>query len=280
MALGLGLGLGLKDDRDKNNASSLDMSPDMSIVPNLHAYKWVDLTHTFDENSLYWPAAVGTTEEGSFDMEVIYADDTDNGYYYASNQFCTPEHGGTHIDSPIHFARDRYTTEQLQLDKMNGPGIVIDITQQTSKDSDYLLSLEDVNAFEEKYGTIPSGSIVMLRTGWGNYYGNRTKYFGFVDGLPKDATNLHFPSYGTDAARLLIEDRAVGVLGIDAPSIDHGPSQSFLVHQLVFDQNIPALENVANLDQLPAVGSWIIAMPMKIGSGSGGPARIAALLPS
>ena len=280
MALGLGLGLGLKDDRDKNNASSLDMSPDMSIVPNLHAYKWVDLTHTFDENSLYWPAAVGTTEEGSFDMEVIYADDTDNGYYYASNQFCTPEHGGTHIDSPIHFARDRYTTEQLQLDKMNGPGIVIDITQQTSKDSDYLLSLEDVNAFEEKYGTIPSGSIVMLRTGWGNYYGNRTKYFGFVDGLPKDANNLHFPSYGTDAARLLVEDRDVNVLGIDAPSIDHGPSQSFLVHQLVFDQNIPALENVANLDQLPAVGSWIISMPMKIGSGSGGPARIAALLPS
>lgn len=219
LALGLGLGLGLKDDSDgKNNASSLDMSDaDMSIVPNLHAYKWVDLTHTFDENSLYWPAAVGTTEEGSFDMEVIYADDTDNGYYYASNQFCTPEHGGTHIDSPIHFARDRYTTEQLQLDKMNGPGIVIDITQQTSKDSDYLLSLEDVNAFEEKYGTIPSGSIVMLRTGWGNYYGNRTKYFGFVDGLPKDATNLHFPSYGTDAARLLVEDRNVNVLGIDAP---------------------------------------------------------------
>ena len=114
--------------------------------------------------------------------------------------------------------------------------------------------------------------------GRGNHYNNRTKYFGFKEGLPEDASNLNFPAYGTEAARLLVEERGIHVLGIDAPSIDHGPSQNFAVHVLVFEKNVPALENVAHLEKLPTVGSWIIAMPMKIDGGSGGPVRIAALL--
>ena len=99
------------------------------------------------------------------------------------------------------------------------------------------------------------------------------------DDTPGDASNLHFPAYGEEAARTLVEERRVAVLGVDTASIDHGPSTDFIVHQVANGANVAGLENLTNLDRLPATGAWVVALPMKIGGGSGAPARIVALLP-
>ena len=280
IGLGLGLGLGLRN-REKcvlENTTRLgsDKSiPSSSITGiNLHQYEWIDLSYVYDTNTAYWP-----TSPSTFELEEIYEGDTDGGFYYSANSFCTPEHGGTHIDAPIHFARDKHTTDKIPLDTLNGPGIVIDISKQAEQDPDYRLTKQDIVQFEEDNDiTIPQNSIVMLRTGYGKYYEtNREMYLG-DDPTTGDASNLHFPSYGEDAIRFLIAERHISVVGIDTASIDHGPSDDFIVHQLAFDANVPGLENVANLHLLPSIGSWIIALPMKIAGGTGGPTRIVALV--
>jgi Predicted metal-dependent hydrolase len=138
--------------------------------------------------------------------------------------------------------------------------------------------MEDVRSWEKQHGSIPSGAIVLLRTGWGKRWPDRKQYLG--DDTPGDASKLHFPSYGKDSAEYLVNQRHVGALGLDTASIDHGPSKDFLVHRIASAAGVPGLENLANLDQLPTVGAWVIALPMKIAGGSGGPLRVVALLPA
>ena len=128
---------------------------------------------------------------------------------------------------------------------------------------------------EQAHGEIPPGAIVLLRTDWSRRWPDAREYLG--DDTAGDASNLHFPGYGVEAARLLVEQRQVASLGVDTASIDHGPSTDFMVHQIAGASNVVALENVANLGQVPPVGSWIVALPMKITNGSGGPVRILAL---
>jgi kynurenine formamidase len=231
----------------------------------------VDLSHSYDEETLYWP-----TSPSAFELESLHHGPTEAGYFYSAKTFCTPEHGGTHLDAPIHFAEGAWTSEEIPIDRLIGPAVVMDVAEKARADPDYRLSVADVEAWEAEYGTVPAGSIVLLRTGWGSFWPDRKAVFG--DDTPGDASNLHFPSYGEEAARLLVEERRVAVLGADTPSIDHGPSQYFLVHQVANAANVPGLENVANLDRLPPVGAWIFALPMKIAGGSGGPVRIVALI--
>ncbi|MEO1086244.1 MAG: cyclase family protein [Acidobacteriota bacterium] len=178
--------------------------------------------------------------------------------------------------APIHFAAGKLTADQIPLESLLSPAVVIDVTSQAAVDRDYVLTAEDVTAWEAEHGIIGPGTIVMLRTGWGNKWPDRRAYLG--DDTPGDASNLHFPSYGEASARLLVE-RGVAVLGVDTASIDHGPSTDFIAHQIANGADVPGLENVANLDRLPARGAYVIALPMKIGGGSGGPVRIVALLP-
>lgn len=231
----------------------------------------VDLSYAFDERTLYWPNA-----PSSFKLERLAYGPTEAGFFYAANAYSAPEHGGTHLDAPIHFAQGRRTADQVPLDQLIGRAVVIDVSAKAGANPDYTLSREDVAAFEAKHGDIPQGAIVLLRTGWGSRWPDRKRYLG--DDRPGEVGNLHFPSYGRDAAQFLVQTRQVGVLGVDTASIDHGPSKDFVVHQIAAAANVPALENVANLQELPATGAWVIALPMKIAGGSGGPARIVALL--
>jgi kynurenine formamidase len=191
--------------------------------------------------------------------------------------YAAPEHGGTHLDAPIHFAAGHKTSDQIPVRQLIGPAVVIDVTSKTATDSDYRLTVDDVRAWESRYGTIPQGAIVLLRTGWGSRYPNRKAYFG--DDTPGATDNLHFPSYGVEAARLLVGERKVGAIGVDTPSIDYGPSKDFQVHQIAAAADVVGLENIANLERVPASGAWVIALPMKIGGGSGGPLRAVAVLP-
>ncbi len=238
----------------------------------LDEFELVDLTHPFNAATLYWP-----TSPTSFELEELAFGTTDAGYFYAANAISGPEHGGTHLDAPIHFAAGAHATDQIPLEKLMAPAVVIDVSAASAADSDYRLSREDVLAFEAEYGSIEAGSIVLLRTGWSDRWPDRLSYLG--DDTPGDASNLHFPSFGEEAARLLVEERGVAALGADVASIDYGQSTEFIVHRIAGAANVPGFENVANLGRLPARGATVIALPMKIEGGSGGPARIVALVP-
>lgn len=250
----------------------LGTEPAIAQQVDLGASRLVDLTHSFDERTIFWP-----TSPTSFELQQLARGRTDGGYFYSANALSMPEHGGTHLDAPIHFAEGRHTAEQIPLDRLIGPAVVIDVSAQAGRDPDYRLTRADVLAFEQAHGPIPAGSIVLLRTGWSRYWPDRRRYLG--DDTPGDASRLHFPSYGADAARLLVEERGVGVLGADVASIDHGQSRDFLVHRIAAARNVPGLENLTNLDALPPTGAIVVALPMKIEGGSGGPLRAIAIVP-
>jgi kynurenine formamidase len=232
----------------------------------------VDLTHPFNARTLYWP-----TSPSVFRLDTLSFGVTPAGFFYSAFAFSSPEHGGTHLDAPIHFARSGLTADRIPLEQLIAPAVVIDVTEKADRDADYRLSAEDVRQFEQRHGRIPAGSIVLLRTGWSRRWADRKAYFG--DDTPGDASRLHFPSYGVEAARLLVQERRVAALGADVASIDYGPSTDFAVHQLAAAANVPGLENLTNLHELPATGAIVIALPVKIEGGSGGPVRVVALVP-
>ena len=128
-------------------------------------------------------------------------------------------------------------------------------------------------------GWLPEGAIVLLRTGYEEFWPDRVRYMGTDARGPEAVAELHFPGLHPDAARWLVTSRAINAIGLDTPSIDYGQSTHFESHQVLFAADIPAFENLANLGELPATGFIVIAMPMKIAGGSGGPLRIAAIVP-
>jgi kynurenine formamidase len=241
-------------------------------APDLATAKIVDLTHPFDEKTIYWP-----TSPSAFELKKLAWGETEGGYFYSSFAFCTPEHGGTHLDAPIHFSRTGRTADQVPVRQLVAPAAVIDVSAKAAADPDYRLSAEDVAQWEKAHGAIPAGAIVLLRTGWGKRWPDRKRYLG--DDTPRDASKLHFPSYGEEAAKRLVQERKVGALGVDTASIDYGPSKDFTVHRIAMGAQVPGLENLANLEELPETGAWIVALPMMIAGGSGGPLRAIALLP-
>ena len=209
-----------------------------------------------------------------------FAGTTEEGFYYSANKYSAAEHGGTHIDAPVHFAEGHQSVDQIPLDQLIGPGIVIDASKQSTRNPDYLISTEDLLAWERSNGRIVAGTILLLRTGFGKYYPDRAKYMGTNERGEAAVAKLHFPGLHPDAARWLVENRSIKAIGLDTPSIDYGQSTLFESHRILFDKNIPAFENVANLEKLPTKGFWVIALPMKIKGGSGGPLRIVAILSS
>lgn len=232
----------------------------------------VDLTHAFDERTVYWP-----TSPSAFELDSLAWGETEGGWFYSAFAFSTPEHGGTHLDAPIHFARGGQAADEVPLERLVGPAVVIDVTERAAQDRDYLLTRDDVVRFEQEHGRIAPGTIVLLRTGWSRFWPDRAAYLG--DDTPGDASNLHFPSYGEDAARLLVEERQVAALGADVASIDAGASTDFAVHRVAAAANVPGFENLTNLDRLPATGAVVVALPVKIAGGSGGPLRAIAFVP-
>ncbi len=238
---------------------------------DLEHYRMVDLSHAFDESTLYWPTA-----PSRFELERLSHGVTPGGYFYSASALCTPEHGGTHLDAPIHFAEGAASVDEIPLERLVGPAVVIDVSSQAAEHPDYRLTRADLGAFEERHGRIARGAIVLLRTGWASRWPDARRYLG--DDTPGDASGLHFPSFGEDVVTDLLE-RGAAMLGVDTASIDHGPASEFRVHRLAAAAGVPGLENLAALDELPEVGSWLIALPMKIGGGSGGPVRVIALVP-
>jgi kynurenine formamidase len=239
---------------------------------DLTRYRLVDLTHAFGARTLYWP-----TSPTGFRLEQLAFGQTPGGYFYSAYAFAAPEHGGTHLDAPAHFAAGGATADRVPLEQLVAPAVVIDVSAKTEADPVYRLTRDDVLVFERRHGRIGRGTIVLLRTGWSSRWPDRQAYFG--DATPGDASKLRFPSYGPEAAELLVRDRGIAALGVDVASIDYGPSTDFPVHRAAAAANVPGFENLTRLDELPPTGAVVIALPMKIEGGSGGPLRAIALVP-
>ena len=230
--------------------------------------KMVDLTHNFDEKAIYWPTSK------SFGLKEIHKGPTQGGYWYETNDYSASEHGGTHLDAPVHFARGKWTVDKIPLENLVGKGILVDVSSRTSGNPDYLISREDFLNWEKLQGRIPPGTIVLVRTGWEDFWPDKKRYLGTDQ--PGDVANLHFPGFSAEAARFLIMERNVGAIGLDTPSLDYGQSKDFPVHRILGEGNVPGFENIGNLMSLPPKGFRVIALPMKIGGGSGAPLRIVA----
>lgn len=234
--------------------------------------QWIDLTHSFSTNSIYWP-----TDTMGFRLEELAHGHTTGGWFYSSYRFSAAEHGGTHLDAPIHFAEHGQTNDQLRLQQLIGPAVVIDVSARVTPD--YLLSVDDLTKWEAEHGRIPDGAIMLVRTGWDSRYQDRKAYLG--TDLKGDAAvkQLHFPGVSAEAAQWIVDNRKIAALGIDTPSIDYGQSADFRTHVILYGKDIPGFENVANIGALPATGAFVVALPMKIEKGSGGPLRIVGYVP-
>jgi len=237
------------------------------------AETWVDLTHSFAADTIFWP-----TENG-FQFDQGNNGPTPKGYYYAANRFTTAEHGGTHLDAPRHFSATGQTVDEIPVDRFVGDAVVVDITAKCAANPVYEITADDLVAWEAEHHRQLVDVIVLLKTGWASRWPDRKAYLGTDLRGAEGVANLTFPGLGPEAAKWLAEHRRVKAIGIDTASIDHGPSTHFLSHQVLCGANIPVIENVAALDAVPATGGFVVALPMKIAGGSGGPVRIIARLP-
>lgn len=234
----------------------------------------VDMSYAYNDQTVYWPTAPG------FDKNTDFEGFTPAGFWYTAYTVTTAEHGGTHLDAPIHFSEGKHAADEIPLERLMGPAVVVDVGEQAAADRDHLISIDDIMAHEHEHGAIAAGSILLFRTGFGQYWPDREAYMGTAERGQDAVSLLHFPGIHPEAAQWLVDNRDINAVGIDTPSIDYGQSTMFESHQILFGDNIPAFENLANLDRLPETGATVIALPMKIEGGSGGPLRMVGILPT
>jgi kynurenine formamidase len=231
----------------------------------------VDLSHPFNEQTIYWPTAE------RFTLTEVAEGETEGGWYYAANNFAAAEHGGTHLDAPIHFARGGDKANEIPLRRLVGRAVTIDLSARVGDNADYLISRADLRRWERRNGRIPRRTIVLLRTGWERFWPNAEQYLGTAERGEAAVPQLHFPGLSEGGARWLVRQRRVKAVGLDTASIDYGQSTDFRAHRVLGAANVPVFENVARLGRLPARGFAVVALPMKIEGGSGGPLRIMAV---
>lgn len=233
----------------------------------------VDLSHAYEAQAIFWPTAE------PFRLEKVADGMTPAGFYYASNNFFTSEHGGTHLDAPVHFAQGSQAADEVPLDRLVGPALVIDVTEASSGNADYQVTVADLESWEQKHGRIEPDAIVLIRTGFSRHWPDAGRYLGTTERGAGAVPKLHFPGLHPDAAAWFVANRPIKAIGIDTASIDYGQSTLFESHRALYAKNIPAFENLTTLEQLPARGAFIVALPMKIKGGSGAPLRAMAILP-
>ena len=244
-----------------------DGGRDAPPPPEAPARVVLDLTHALGPDTPAWPEPMFTP----FKYQLTATIDKD-GFF--AGRYQTPDHLGTHVDAPAHFVAGQPTVDLLRPADLVRPAVVIDMEAAVAANVDARLGTDAVRAWERTHGAVPAGSIVLLRTGWASRWPDPLRVFG------KDAKGvLHFPGFSQEAAALLVRDRRVVALGIDSPSLDYGPSSDYAVHHLTYAAGRYGIENLADLTRLPATGATVIVAPIKIAGGSGGQARVLALLP-
>lgn len=239
----------------------------------LEQFRFIDLTHSFGGETIVWPT------EQDFRLVFQQAGETAGGYYYASNRLEMAEHGGTHIDAPIHFSKGGQTLDQIPIERLVGAGVRINVAARCARDRDYLVTIQDFERWEAAHGRIQTRAIVLVDTGFARYWPSRQQYLGTEMRGLEGVRALHFPGLHPDAAAWLVREREVKAVGIDTASIDYGQSTTFDTHVTLLSRNVPVLENLSDLRDLPERGFDVIALPMKIAGGTGGPLRVIAVLP-
>ena len=232
----------------------------------------VDLSHAFNARTIYWPTAQ------KFKLTEVADGETEGGWHYSANNFEGAEHGGTHLDAPIHFSAGGNTADKVPLRKVVGSAVTVDVRAKANADADYLVTVQDLEAFEAANGQIARDTIVLLRTGWSSRWPDARRYLGTNERGNAAVPKLHFPGLSEEAAQWLVGQRRIKAVGIDTASIDRGQSTDFRAHRVLAAAQVPVFENVANLNRVPAEGFHVVALPMKIEGGSGGPLRTIAII--
>jgi len=231
----------------------------------------LDMTYPLDDAAIFWPTLK------PFSLTKVAWGITEGGWWNAANEFSASEHGGTHADAPIHFAAGVRTIDQIPLAEWIGPAVKVDVTAKCNQDRDYLLTADNLKAWEKDNGRIPAGSWVIMYTGIGTrYYPDKKMVLGTEKTGEEAIPELSFPGFSPESIEFLLRERNITGIAIDTPSIDRGKSVDFTVHQILCAADKLALENIAHLDRLPAKGATLYVLPMFIKKGTGAPARVFA----
>jgi len=244
---------------------------EQDLASLLSTGQWIDLTYSFSNETVYWPSVTNT-----FHLDTVFYGTTPKGFFYSAYAYSAPEHGGTHLDAPAHFAKGKWSADEIPISNLAGNAVVIDVSEKALANPDYLINVADVEAWEKEHGAIPEDAILLFETGYGKFYPNAEKYLGTAEKGDSGIAKLHFPGIDPVLSEWLVKNRKIKAVGLDTASVDFGQSKDFRTHQVLYAANIPGFENVANLDALPTAGAYVIALPMKIQGGSGAPLRMIA----
>lgn len=230
------------------------------------AYTLVDLTHAISADDPFWPGP----PRNPFVHDTLAAQPSGRPSMAA---YSLPEHHGTHLDAPIHFADGRASVDEIPLDQLVGPAVVVDVADGAAGNDDYAMSRADLLAWEGEHGLIPEGAIVLMRSGWSERWADGAPYMN-----ADEQGGVHFPGLSPQAASFLVERGAAGI-GVDTPSVDPGGADGFPAHAISNGAGLFHLENVTNLGRLPEAGAYVMALPIKIQGGSGGQVRVVGIVP-
>lgn len=223
-------------------------------------YKLIDLTHVLSKDIPNWE---GRPEFKSH----VYIDynQCPRGMPFCVQSVHMDAGSGTHIDVPAHYLPGGKTVEQLDIQNLYSPLVVIDVSHKAH--ATYSMSVEDILEYEKTYGLIPENACVMVYTAWSKKWSDPVAY----------RNNVTYPAVSVEGAELLLE-RKITSLGIDTLAPDR-PAEGFMVHEVLFKQDKYIIENVANLDQVPCAGGYVMVMPLNVQGATEAAARVVALIP-
>ena len=246
----------------------MGMSPEskgLDLFGALGRFSVVSLSHPISPEMPHWPGDPSTEFE-------VWSDSSKHGYFL--RKFSMGEHSGTHLTAPASYFAGGRTVDLYTPSELVRPVVVLDVRDQCRRNPDYALSLDDVLAWEDIYGGIQPGDLVLLNTGWPERWNDAEAYLG------RDPSGgLHFPGFGCDAASYLVNERDVGGLGTDTAGIEPGTDSGLSVSNLVLAESGIALENLVNLERLPATGAIVVVGVLGLVGGSGSPAAVTAFIP-
>lgn len=224
----------------------------------------VDLTHTFSASLPVYP---GYRPIQIRPRTTI----AQNGY--ANNELTFDEHTGTHLDAPSHFVTGAVSADRLPVDRLIAPLAVVSLAARAAKDPDTLVSVDDLLQWEKRFGRVPAGAFVAMYSGWDARATNVDRF------LNRDAKGtMHAPGFSEPAARFLVGERDICGVGVDTLSLDAGAAQKFVAHLAILGAGKYGVEMLTNLAGVPPSGATIIVGAPKHIGGTGGPARVLALV--
>jgi kynurenine formamidase len=244
------------------------------LVQELQAKQFVDLTHAFCPGIPHWPGFDGEERTTTY-----YYDEGigKKGFGFLAHEYKIPGQWGTHVDPPAHFIKGKRFLDEFTVKEMVLPLVVLDVSKKVERNPDYQVTMEDVRAWEAKYGEIPANAFVALRTDWSNRWPDPDKMRN------ADSKGIaHYPGWSKEVLTYLYEKRGITASGHETTDTDPGIATSkddYSLETYILSQNKFQIELLTNLDKVPQHGAMAIVAFPKPQKGSGLPARVFAILP-